>query len=176
MGLFSSSKSSSSNTASQSSADNSQTGGAGNQTINVQDRSRLDMDQRSGYIEGRSSTGHVTGSDNLILGTGASYETTYVETLSDDVVFRALDTVDSNLAGALDFARSASVRADNAVTSAVDLADTVARRSAEYADAARLTLENVADPAGRASRITLYIVAGLAALALLFFRPRKTKA
>ena len=83
------------------------------------------LDQRSGYIEGDSKTGNVTGSGNLILGSGASQTTNYVQDISGEVVARALDSVDtlgSNafdfgagaLADSLGFGRSALASADDA--------------------------------------------------------------
>ncbi len=155
---------------------------AGAQTITASQKSRVDLDQRSGYVETKGNTSSkIDGDGNLVLGTGAAY--TYVETLSDDVVRRSLDTVDSTTGAAFAFGAGALATAERAyagagaqLAGAVTLADSVARRSAEYADASRLTIERIADPAGSASRLVLYIAAGLAALALLFFRPRKSKA
>ena len=155
------------------------TNAANSQTLYVDREGQLD--QRSGYVEGNSSAGAISGSGNLVLGSGASYQ--YVETLGDDVVGRALQSVDSTTAGAFDFGRSALNVADKAyartgaqLQGAIDLADTVARRSAEYADASRQSIERLANPSSSVSRTILYVVAGLAALALLFFRPRKPKA
>jgi hypothetical protein len=157
--------------------------GAFSQFVRQGDDSRLD--QRQDYVE---QTGNLTsnirdGSGNLILGTGANYQTSYVEQLGDDVVNRALQSVDSTTSGAFDFGRDALTVADRAyartgtqLQGAIDLADTVARRSAEYADASRQSIERLADPSSSTSRTILYVVAGLAALAVFLFRPRKPKA
>ena len=151
---------------------------AGAQSVYVDREGRLD--QRTGYVEGNSTSTIRDGSNNLVLGSGASYQTTYLEQLSDDVVARALDSVDSATGNAFDFGRDAFDVADRAyartgaqLQGAITLADDVARRSAEYADASRVSLERLADPAGSASRVVLYVVAGLAALALLLW-PRKS--
>ena len=188
MGLFGGSKSSSSSSTSvssnQTSTDNS-ANAAGAQSLSASQSGKLSVDQRSGYVDtkGNSSLRDVAGSDNLILGTGANYETTHVEQLSDDVVARALESVDETTAkafgfgrDALDFADETNARTASQLGSAIVIADEAARRSAEFADASRVTLERIADPAGSTSRTILYVVAGLAALALLFFRPRKSKA
>jgi hypothetical protein len=144
---------------------------AGAQTVTASQRGRVKLDQRSGYLETKgNSRSAIEGDSNLVLGTGSTY--TYVEQLSDDVVARALDTVDSATGAAERVYAGAGAQLAGAVT----LADTVARRSAEYADASRLTIERIADPAGSASRLVLYIAAGLAALLLLLGRPRKSKA
>jgi hypothetical protein len=194
LGFWSNSKSKTSVSSNQTALDAS-ANAAGAQTVTASQSSRVQLDQRAGYVETRgNSTGRADGDGNLILGTGAAYETTYVEQLGDDVVARALDSVDATTGRAFDsidattggafaFGRSALGTAERAfagagaqLAGAVDLADSVARRSAEYADASRLTLERIADPAGSASRLVLWIVGGLVALAVVFLRPRKTKA
>lgn len=185
MPIFGGSKSSSSQTTTvtnnQTSIDGS-ANGTGAQSVTASQRSTVNLDQRSGYVESRgNSTSRVDGDGNLVLGTGATYS--HVEQLSDDVVARSLDSVDRTTAGAFAFGAEALDLADRTFSrsgaqlqGAVDLADTVARRSAEYADASRLTIERIADPASSTSRTILYVVAGLAALALFAFRPRKPKA
>lgn len=174
LGFWSNSKSKSSTSVSnnQTSVDAS-ANAAGAQSVTASQSSTLRLDQRSGYLENRGeSTGRADGDGNLILGTGAAY----VEQLSDEVVARALESVDLSTAGAFAFGRSALGTAGAQLAGAVNLADSVARRSAEYADASRLTLERIADPAGSASRMVLWVVGALAALALVFLRPRKAKA
>ena len=156
--------------------------GAGAQSVTASQRSTVNLDQRSGYVESRgASTSRIDGDSNLVLGTGATYS--HVEQLGDEVVSRALDSVDRTTAGAFAFGGDALALADRTfarsgaqLQGAVDLADAVARRSAEYADASRLTIERIADPASSTSRTILYVVAGLAALAVFVFRPRKPKA
>lgn len=157
---------------------------AGAQSVSASQRGTVKLDQRSGYVENTgASRADIAGDGNLVLGTGASYQTTYVEQLGDDVVARALDSVDKTTGEAFAFGRSALGTAERAyagagaqLAGAVTLADSVARRSAEYADASRLTIERIADPASSTSRTILYVVAGLAALAVFLFRPRKPKA
>ena len=182
MGLFGSSKSDQSTTVSNSQTSfDSSANAAGAQTITASGKSRVDVDQRSGYVESKgNSSANVEGSDNLILGTGAAY--THVEQLGDEVVARSLDSVDSTTANAFQFGRDALAFADQShvrttasLQSAVTVADEAARRNAEFADASRLTLERIADPASSTSRTILYVVAGLAVLALFIFRPRKPK-
>jgi hypothetical protein len=153
---------------------------AGAQTVTASQRGRVKLDQRSGYLETKgNSRSAIEGDSNLVLGTGANY----VENLSDEVVARALDSVDSTTGAAFAFGRDALGTAERAyagagaqLAGAITLADTVARRSAEYADASRMTLERIADPASSTSRTILFVVAGLAALAAFLFRPRKPKA